>query len=230
MNKRVIKGILNSNYLGKLILSLYRQWNLKLYSRKLQKPFLRNGYNIFKDFCSTLNKHEIQFWLCYGTLLGYVRENGIIKHDCDFDIGIWYSDYSKELENILILAGYKLIREFKSVSSYEAFEQTYSKDGVQIDIFYHHSDSNKSWSHIFYREEDDDLESGIYRIRKLDYPSAPLEKTLFLGCDVYVFKNKEIYLEEIYGTDWRIPNPKFDWKKGPKNNCTVKGVYGKKTI
>jgi len=50
MNKRVIKGILNSNYLGKLILSLYRQWNLKLYSRKLQKPFLRNGYNIFKDF------------------------------------------------------------------------------------------------------------------------------------------------------------------------------------
>lgn len=40
-------------------------------------------------------------------------------------------------------------------------------------------------------------------------------------------ENAEIYLEEIYGKEWRIPDPNYDWHKGPKNNCTLKNVYGR---
>lgn len=232
MNKKIksfVKKILISNFLLKYFYQKYFNKKLKKNIQKKNELFKENGLLTFKELGKILNDNNIKYWLCYGTLLGYVRENGLLKHDFDFDIGIWASDYSHNLENILVSAGFNLAHQFISEGDYKAFEQTYEKNGVSIDVFYHYSNDEKIWTHVFYRElEDEDLvKKGLYRIRKLDYPKASLEKIVFLDTDAYIPSNKEQYLCEIYGENWKIPDPNYDWHKGPKNNCTVSNIYGK---
>ena len=55
-------------------------------------------------FFKELNKLKIEYWLCWGSVLGAVRNKGnIISHDHDIDIGIWENDISvlKELSSNL---------------------------------------------------------------------------------------------------------------------------------
>ena len=33
-------------------------------------------------------KHHVKYWLAFGTLLGYVRDQNLIPHDADIDIAI----------------------------------------------------------------------------------------------------------------------------------------------
>ena len=48
-----------------------------------------------------LNKHNVDFWLDHGTLLGYVREKELIPWDTDFDISVWKNDYDKLDESFI---------------------------------------------------------------------------------------------------------------------------------
>ena len=42
-----------------------------------------------------LDKHNINYWLDEGTLLGAVREKKLIEWDHDIDLAIWYKEVSK---------------------------------------------------------------------------------------------------------------------------------------
>lgn len=42
-----------------------------------------------------LDKHNINYWLDEGTLLGAVREKKLIEWDYDIDLSIWYEDLEK---------------------------------------------------------------------------------------------------------------------------------------
>lgn len=223
--KNKLKEIIRNN---KILSYFYQIWcdiNIKKMLKKKNKIFSRNGSKIFCEFLDICNSLNANVFLVYGTLLGYVRENGILKHDCDFDVGIFEEDYNDLLQMQLIKNGFKLVRQFKGIN-YNAFEQTYEKDGVSIDIFVSYYDETKCWTHVFYREINDSLKQGLYRIRKLDYPKAPLEKIQFLNANICIPSNYEIYLKEIYGDGWKIPDPNYDWRKGPKANCTLENIYG----
>ena len=39
--------------------------------------------------CSGLEKFNVQYIMCGGTLLGAVREGGLIKHDYDLDFSVF---------------------------------------------------------------------------------------------------------------------------------------------
>ncbi|WP_341789210.1 MULTISPECIES: LicD family protein [unclassified Rickettsia] len=49
-------------------------------------------YQIMKDTHELLTKHNINYWIDGGTLLGAVRHQGIIPYDDDLDIGIMQED------------------------------------------------------------------------------------------------------------------------------------------
>lgn len=49
----------------------------------------------FVSVIEALNQKKIQYWVCHGTLLGLIRDGGLIPWDHDIDIAIWYDSISK---------------------------------------------------------------------------------------------------------------------------------------
>jgi len=52
-------------------------------------------YDFLSQVISILDRHHIEYWLTYGTLLGAVRHEGIIPYDDDLDLNIWKKDVPK---------------------------------------------------------------------------------------------------------------------------------------
>jgi phosphorylcholine metabolism protein LicD len=65
-------------------------------------PFLelmrKISYELLKFFDNVCTKHDIEYWLDFGTLLGAVRHEGFIPWDDDLDVGMLREDYYKFLE------------------------------------------------------------------------------------------------------------------------------------
>lgn len=57
-------------------------------------------YQLMKDTHEILTKHNINYWITSGTLLGAARHQGIIPFDDDLDIGVMHADEIK-LQDIL---------------------------------------------------------------------------------------------------------------------------------
>ena len=65
------------------------RYELSLYKKEDAKERL---IVLLKDFKEILDKNNISFWLCEGTLLGAIRDGKIIEWDDDIDIGTWKDD------------------------------------------------------------------------------------------------------------------------------------------
>lgn len=40
---------------------------------------------VFRDVSELLHQHNVNFWICHGTLLGIVREGRLLPWDHDMD-------------------------------------------------------------------------------------------------------------------------------------------------
>lgn len=65
---------------------------------------------LLQSFDTVCKKHDIDYWLDYGTLLGAIRHQGFIPWDTDTDVGMLRSDYALFLEKGVpgIASGYFL--------------------------------------------------------------------------------------------------------------------------
>lgn len=66
--------------------------DLRIYQNKLLKVLID-----FDNFC---NRHNIQYWICSGNLIGAVRHGGFIPWDDDVDVDMLNKDYEKFLKAI----------------------------------------------------------------------------------------------------------------------------------
>ena len=106
---------------------------------------------ILMEFDKICRKHNIQYWLAAGTLLGAVRHNGFIPWDDDIDLSVEYKDLkklrrvlNKELPSQFVLQDYSAdknyylksilkIRDKKSFAPYD-FYKSFKEQGLFIDI------------------------------------------------------------------------------------------------
>ena len=58
----------------------------------------RSMLYLLQSFDTVCKKHDIDYWLDYGTLLGAIRHQGFIPWDTDTDVGMLRSDYALFLE------------------------------------------------------------------------------------------------------------------------------------
>lgn len=139
-----------------------------------------------------LDEYQVPFFLISGTLLGCIRENKLLGHDKDIDIGVWDTHTVQQLKEIIKNSGCFYILPIYS----QDILVIRHVNGISIDIFIHYQAENDYW----------------HAGRKCIWHNTPftLISRSFLGEEYLIPENYQLYLEENYGQDWLIPKIDFD--------------------
>jgi hypothetical protein len=128
-------------------------------------------------------EHGVTFWLRDGSALGAYRERGIIPHDDDIDIGVWWSDLAGVSRVVASL-------ERRGFVVYRRVEGLFAlfKDWETVEICVSGLPGEKS----------------AY-LAKLEEFFSELQGIELWGGDFLIPRRIERYLEFCYGPDWRVP-------------------------
>lgn len=212
--KMKIKHIPCVNYLyGKLI------GNRKVLNiEKRKKEALKmEGEDIIREIFDVLSKSEARYFVDMGTLLGIVRNQGILSWDNDMDYGLIIDEKFNwdMLEELLNKKDIRKVRQF--IYENKVVEQTYEKRGVFIDFFGHYIKDNGSIFYSFIREKDTIYDSpNIFETVRFDV--CELNKIKLVKYNDVTWsipENAEEYLACLYGKNWKIPNPNWVSYSGP---------------
>lgn len=123
----------------------------KKYDDKTLHKLQSLEFMILSDFADVCDKHGINYWIDYGTVIGAVRHGGFIPWDDDIDVGMPKEDYYKflsvfdeEMSDKYEIYGYGTGRGFYNYipkiylkGTQFGFERAENghKTGIFIDIF-----------------------------------------------------------------------------------------------
>lgn len=144
-----------------------------------------------RHIAEDLDAAGIKFFLISGTLLGCVRNDAVLGHDKDIDIGVDERHSTDEIRAVL-----KASKRFqlKHIESENCVYVRHS-NGVDIDVFRHFMDAGRYMHH------------GV----KVSWWNSPfdLENRAFLGRNYLIPSDYDKYLTENYG-EWRVPVVDFE--------------------
>jgi len=145
-----------------------------------------------------LNNNNIKNWfVCYGTLLGLVRENSCIDNDDDIDIIIEKSNYDI-IKKILIENNFKLDYHYDIEDSKYIIKTKTTSDYSSIDTY--RGDYNENvkdlWNKLTIKDCFLDTENKTFIEKKWN------------GQNIYYPNNYERILINRYGKDWKIKKDK----------------------
>lgn len=144
---------------------------------------------ILKKLDMFCKKHNISYWLTYGTLLGAFRHKGFIPWDDDIDIAMARDDYNKFLDLIDRFAqnGIRYL-------GYDVIRITYKDAGLLIDIFpFDYGDSTILPSGADYERFTQKLQT-LFESFSFDYSDFLNKNTIDKS---YLQTFKQIYKTEI---------------------------------
>lgn len=184
--------------------------------KKEQKILLDKYNNEILNFINTVcQENGYHVWIEYGTLLGAVRNNRIIPHDCDMDFGIYAHEYDENFERLLIDYGFTKIHHFilynKKNRTKEISEVTYTYNGLHIDFFFSFKDKDNRISYVFH----DNNENYSYKKnersvkRLITKVVEPFEQHSLEGISCLSPYNSRLYLSQVYGKDFLVPDPNW---------------------
>ena len=155
-------------------------------SKKLNKTLL--------FLITLLNNNNIKNWfVCYGTLLGLVRENSCIDGDDDIDIIIEKSNYDI-IKNILIENNFKFV--YNGIGNSRNILKTADTPVYSsIDIYmgdYNNENVKDLWNKLTIKDCFLDTENKTFIEKKLN------------GQNIYYPNNYERILINRYGNKWKI--------------------------
>lgn len=199
----------------------------------LTKRNLKRAHRVLFDTIDFLNKEGINYYLEGGTLLGIVRDKGLLPWDYDVDLSISECDAEKFAEKAhkLLINGYRVTKrkvdddiEGLKKGSYRIFKvkrfwpsilkgifPIFNKHMIVADIFVKFDDENYTYWQAMEK---------IMRVKKDFYSS--FETIEYKGKLFKVpFKYKD-YLTEKYG-EWSIPVK--NWSCGNDENTVICDAY-----
>ncbi len=150
-----------------------------------------------------LDAAGIIFFLLAGTLLGVIRNGDVLAHDKDLDLGVAWDVKREQVVETLCAGGLFTVPWEQGILPpdrqwYRSF--IHAESGCALDVF-------------FVRPEGDRLLCGF------DQHPVPVLSCLtafslldwsWMGRTWKVPDPPEQYLVEVYGPDWRVPNPQYN--------------------
>jgi len=149
-------------------------------------------YNILTNIAKTLENHNLEYFISFGTLLGAVRHGGLIPWDTDIDIVIAQKNRDKVFETLKNELG-------NSYNVKEDRENNIVGSLIRVDL----SDINTLHIDLFtYLEKDsEEIIFGYNRsFNKKDI--YPLQKIKFYDSEFYAPKEIDKQLKLFYGEDY----------------------------
>jgi len=173
-----------------------------------KKPMLVHlASKVLLNLHSLLENNQIPFFLTYGTLLGIYRDGEVLPHDKDLDVGLSWDFPRERLLKVLTSTGNywidpKSVKGIEGGDSQNLFNMGVIErsTGISIDFF-------------FFKPEGSHLLSGFHHLpHPLIWRFTQFEpqKIDYKGKQFKTPGDPEIYLTDIYGPNWRIPDPDFD--------------------
>lgn len=200
-NSKVMFRKLNEGY-------IFNQKGFLRLSKTLDHEWQKNVISLYHNVRDFLKeRHDLDVFVMSGTLLGTVRQGEFIGHDHDFDIGLiskkttgdGAKKESKDFSKDLLDHGYRLqLKPSCTYISHPDFE------GAQVDLVRMYFDQSGVLRSAFGFATDKVFFRDNYR---------GTVKASLSGHEVDVPESPESYLEVIYGEDWKIPNPTFNWSR-----------------
>lgn len=183
---------------------------------KSQRLFREKSDAVMRDVQARLEESSCSFFFAFGTLLGIIRDNKLLDRDMDIDIIVSACTEEKiqKIERILEQKGYEHEYQFH-VDNIGIVQDTYSLKKIRLDINYGFSDGERDRVYLLNGE---DVVVFYYS------PVDTLEKYIFHGIEINVPEEPEIFLQEIYGINWRRPDPKYKyWENENAEGISEKG-------
>ena len=186
------------------LLYLIRKYCFRAFSR-----------GVLKETVDIFGASQIQSWVDFGTLLGFVRSQNFIDNDFDIDVGV-INVSSEEITKILEQNGYKLVDAIYSKQGH--FTLGFIRKGVLVDVY----------GYIF--NELGGIECMIKKGDKflaLDNTFSGVEAYVIFGHTVFVPLRKEDWLTRIYGPGYVAPDPNYSGSLNVKGDLDEKDVTHK---
>lgn len=150
--------------------------------------------DLYRKVTKILEDRGIPYSICFGSLLGYHREGGIIPGDNDIDLIVPIKHYLEVLG---------LFLEMSHFRDYPNYFMVKDKKGNQLDFYFYTEDFNT-----------DTLMFGNvcgYKARFTRSHFLPFKQGVFLGKKISIPRDPDAICKYIYG-NYMISMPKDSYK------------------
>ena len=198
----------------------------KRIDKKKHKMMRKNGLKAMTIINEVFDEYGCLYFFDMGTLLGAIRDHGFIGHDLDIDVAVQLTDdFSRDgFSSFLSKKGFSL--KYRYVIDEDVVEESYIVECVKFDINYYYRKENYDACYLFFRYSDREYPKETFDVVELRCDHILATKKIdFMGLQIPVPQDPEHYLEQRYGSNWRIPDKNYIYWKGP--SATVVPLVGK---
>lgn len=199
-------------------------------NNKKRKKIQEYGMKTIESLQAFLESQNIRFFFDMGTLLGIVRENKLLGHDLDIDVGCLVSSkQEKEIVSSILLKNNCKLRFKYETEELGVVEESYILNGIKFDMNYYYVENDKSVCYLMYKDSDIKYDGYDLSVVKLTCDKIEnVELYKWGNISINVPASPEKYLSQRYGENWRIPDKNYIYWKGPSTTLTdLKGYHTK---
>lgn len=154
---------------------------------------------VLGEATDVLDRLKVLHFICDGTLLGAIRDDGFIRGDNDVDLRVDRVAMGDDLVQALRDAGFSELRSSR-INGHLA-NLTVHKDRIVLDLYGTDFSNSNATFHVAQYPR-------CYVSYKVPFDGAELRR--WQGQQVWMPKHPEAELVACYGPRWQLPIPKWD--------------------